>query len=230
MFEYTQLQSFTENPSAMSIVFAFLLTFVMVGCITFTFEVTTKELTVPGNFIQTMFLSAIVACMIMLAIGDSVGRGIGLLGAMAIIRLRFNINHPRNTIFMFAAFAVGIGCGVYGFNAVIIGTLSFCAVSFLILLTPYSSAANHFNLLRFSIKTNPKEAEMKINEELNKYCSKFILFRLDLASEGEKQDYEYQYKVILKKTVVPIEIINALNQMEGISKLRFSIKAEQEEV
>lgn len=230
MFDFTQLQSFTEYPSVMSIVFAFLLAFVMVGLISFTFEYTTKELTVPGNFIQTMFLSSIVACMIMLAIGDSVGRGIGLLGAMAIIRLRFNINHPRNTIFMFASFAVGIGCGVYGFNAVIIGTVSFCLISFLILLTPYSSEANHFNLLRFSIKTNPKEAEERINSELAKYCVKFILFRLDLTSEGEKQEYDYQYKVILKKTVTPIEIINTLNALDGISKLRFSIKAEQEEV
>ncbi|MBK7958073.1 MAG: DUF4956 domain-containing protein [Bacteroidetes bacterium] len=230
MFDHTQIQSFADNPTNIGLFFAYLLTFVLVGLISFTYEKTTKEITTPGNFIQSLFLSAIVACMIMLAIGDSVGRGIGLLGAMAIIRLRFNINHPRNTIFMFASFAVGIGCGVYGFNAAIIGTLAFCLIAFLFVITPYSSANNHFNVLRFILKTNPQEAEKTINQLLVKYCDKFILFRLDLITEGEKQEYEYQYKVILKKDIKHFEVINAMNSLEGVSKLRFSIKAEPEEV
>jgi uncharacterized membrane protein YhiD involved in acid resistance len=230
MFDNTQIQALANNPTPEILLYAYLLTFVLVGLIAFTYEFTTKELATPGNYIQSLFLSAIVACMIMLAIGDSVGRGIGLLGAMAIIRLRFNINHPRNTIFMFAAFAVGIGCGVFGFVATMIGSIFFCTVSFLFNITPYSSANNYFNILRFNLKSNPKESEKAINEMLLKYCSKSYLFRLDLATDGEKQEYEYQYKVILKKEVQHFDIIMALNGLEGVSKLRFSIKPEPEEV
>jgi hypothetical protein len=84
--------------------------------------------------------------------------------------------------------------------------------------------------LRFSIKTNPQQAEEKIKKALQKHCTRHVLFRLDLSSEGEKHEYDYQYKVILKNSVTPVEIIQELNQLEEVSKLRFSIKAEQEEV
>ena len=49
-----------------------------------------------------VILIAIVSCIIIQSVGDSLARGIGIMAAMAIIRFRTNFKDPRDTIFLFA--------------------------------------------------------------------------------------------------------------------------------
>ena len=60
------------------------------------------------SFIQTIVLACITVCIMIMAIGNNMARGLGILGAMAFVRFRTPIRDPRDVIFLFASLAVGI--------------------------------------------------------------------------------------------------------------------------
>ncbi|MBK8562503.1 MAG: DUF4956 domain-containing protein [Saprospiraceae bacterium] len=138
MFDFSVLQANADNPTLMSVVYAMLFAFLLSVLVAFTYEKTSRDLFVPGNFLQAMILGSMAAATVMLAIGDSLARGLGMIGALAIIHFRTNLRDPRNIIFMFASLAVGIASGVHAYNTAFMGTVAFCIVAFLLRLTPFS--------------------------------------------------------------------------------------------
>jgi uncharacterized membrane protein len=129
MLDFLTLQTATTHPSIISILYTVLISFLLSSLIAVTYEKTFRGLSYSRNFIQAMILSSIVAGMVMQAIGDNPVRGLGILGALAIIRFRTVFKDPRDIIFMFAAVAAGISCGVFGYGIAVVGTLGFCAAA-----------------------------------------------------------------------------------------------------
>ena len=123
-------QLFRTNEAAQSTVYGVLMStlasFFLSFLLVLTYRLTSTEVVERREFIQGMALISIVATMIMQAIGDSLARGLGMLGALSIIRFRTSLTSPRNMAFMFASLAVGIACGVFGFTIAFIGTTAFC--------------------------------------------------------------------------------------------------------
>lgn len=76
--------------------------------------------------------------MVMMAIGDSLARGLGAFGALAIIRFRTRIQDARNIIFIFAALSVGLAIGVFGYTISFVGTILFCSGALLLHYSPFS--------------------------------------------------------------------------------------------
>jgi len=135
----------------------------------------------------------------MQAIGDSVARGLGMLGALSIIRFRTTLRNPRNIGFMFASLAAGISCGVLGFTIAIIGTLTFCLIAVILRFTPLSQEVNIVANLKVDtiIHSNQQKAIRKI---IDKYCSQCILSNYKLYNSNPEKAHmqEYSYKIRLK--------------------------------
>lgn len=126
-------QLFRTNEAAQSTVYGVLLatlaSFFLSFLLVLTYRLTSREVIERREFMQGMALISMVATMIMQAIGDSLARGLGMLGALSIIRFRTSLTSPRNMAFMFASLAAGIACGVFGFTIAFIGTTAFCVVA-----------------------------------------------------------------------------------------------------
>ncbi len=117
MFDISSIQYNSENPTLIAITFTVLCALLLGVLISFTYEKTSRTVTRPDHFLQAMVLITVVAATIIQAIGDSVARGLGMLGALSIIRFRTTVRDPRNIVFIFASIAAGIACGVFGFSA-----------------------------------------------------------------------------------------------------------------
>ena len=130
MLDFLTLQTTSAHPTIVTIIYTALLAFVLSTLIAITYEKTYRGLSYSRNFVQALILSSIVAATVMQAIGDSLARGLGIIGALAIIRFRTVFKDPRDIIFMFASLAAGISCGVFGFTVGVIGTLAFCSAAF----------------------------------------------------------------------------------------------------
>lgn len=174
MFDYSILFNNTDNPGLISVLVTMLFAFFLSSLIVITYDLTTKGVQRSDQFLQAMSLISIVAAMIMQAIGDSLARGLGMLGALAIIRFRTNMDNPRNITFMFAALATGIACGVYGFSIALVGTVTFCLVAFILRLTPYGNGIDLIGDLRVEIESN-EETRKELEGILKEMCSKYRL-------------------------------------------------------
>jgi hypothetical protein len=194
MLDLLTLQTTTANAGLISAVYAMTLAFLLGCAIAVTYEKTFNGLSYSRNFVQAMILGAIVAAMVMQAIGDNLARGLGILGALAIIRFRTPLRDPRDIIFIFAAMGIGLACGVYAYAIAAVGTGLFCLAAVFLHLTPFGQRRYFDGLLRFNMPAGAP-GRMALEGILREYCRNFALITLRETSQGGRLDLAYHVKL-----------------------------------
>ena len=165
-------------------------------------------------------LVSIITAMVMHAIGDSVATGIGTLGALSIIRFRTNFKDSRDIVFMFAALAGGIACGVGAYFMAFVGILLFNIAAFVLYFSQLSKVSYFDGILRFNIGSDELEIE-KMAGILKKHCKVFALITLKEIAVGERLEYAYHIKMKPKSTSEELvkELKEEIPAMNNISLL-----------
>tara|TARA_Y100001980_G_scaffold45816_1_gene27152 strand:- start:6409 stop:7080 length:672 start_codon:yes stop_codon:yes gene_type:complete len=216
MFELFPDQPVYEYPQLINITYSFVWAFVLSSLIAITHKLTFTGDYYPKNFFQSLVLGAIVTALVMMAIGDSLARGLGVFGAMAIIRFRTRIDDPRDVLFLFAALSTGLAIGVYGFTISFVGSVLFCLVALLLHHSPFRSF-QHQNHLYFTIQDTGKLES--ITGIVRNHCRDFHMLTIQVNKENATR---YQYAVTLEASVTKVELINALKAIEGVSQIKLS--------
>jgi uncharacterized membrane protein len=221
MLDFLTLQTTTADPTLITVIYTVLLSFLLSSLIAITYEKTFRGLSYSRNFIQSLILSSIVAATVMQAIGDSLARGLGMIGALAIIRFRTVFKDPRDIIFMFAALASGIACGVFGYAVGTVGTLAFCGAAVLLYYSPFGSTRHYDGMLRFNIGSeSPGKSGMEA--VLKKFCGRFALITIRDMAQGERLEYAYHVK--LRKSGEKAEFISELNKTGDIADVHLLLQ------
>jgi len=213
MPEYFSDFSTYELPTFGAAIFSLLLSFVLSSLIALTYRFTSRD-EYSKNFFQAMVLSSVVAATIMMAIGDSLAHGIGMIGALAIIRFRNRIRAPKNIIFIFSSLAVGIAAGVYGYAIAVAGAMVFCSVAFALFFSPYGKTTSF--QINFSFQM-PDDSVLPQVESIIQELSKKIKL---LAITYNNDLIKHEYRVIMKDGISQSDFFNAVKNIEGISNIR----------
>jgi hypothetical protein len=216
MFELFPDQPVYEYPQLVNITYSFMWAFLLASIIAITHKLTFTGDYYPKNFFQSLVLGAVVTTLVMMAIGDSLARGLGVFGAMAIIRFRTRIDDPRDVLFLFAALSTGLAIGVYGFTISFVGSILFCLVAALLHFSPFKSYAQHCNLFFTLTDSHPLPNILTI---LRSQCAEFRAISISVNKENELR---YQYAVSLKKSYSKDDLVNALRVLEGVRQLKLS--------
>jgi F0F1-type ATP synthase membrane subunit c/vacuolar-type H+-ATPase subunit K len=221
MLDFLSMQTTAANPTFISMAYTVILGLVLSIAIGVTYEKTFRGLSYSRNFIQALILGSVVAATVMQAIGDSLARGLGMIGALAIIRFRTNFRDPRDIIFMFAALAVGIACGVNSYSVGIVGTAGFCGAAFLLYYSPFGSYRFFDGLLRFTVAGDSPHKQA-LEEVLTQYCKVFALVTLREAAQGKRLDYAYHVK--LKQGRHSHDFVNAIKKVESVEGVNLMLQ------
>ena len=95
MEDFFSEQSYYEFPSIEAAIYALLLSFLLSTIIALTYRYTFRGIDYSKDLFQAIVLISIIAATIMMAIGDSLARGLGILGALAIIRFRYRFDNNK---------------------------------------------------------------------------------------------------------------------------------------
>jgi len=219
MFDISALQYNSENPALIAIIFTVLCSLVLGVLIAFTYEKTNRTIDNPNHFLQAMVLITIVAATIMQAIGDSVARGLGMLGALSIIRFRTTVRNPRNIVFMFSAIAAGIACGVLGFTIAIVGTVGFCLTAFLLRFSSFSQKKLLIGTLKIQVPRD-YEAFSELEKHLKIYCKKYVLENYKIYLSKKNADLLlYEYKIKLRDSSKGGHLVEDLKELSEVTVL-----------
>lgn len=221
MLDFLTLQTSTANSSVMSIIYTLLLSFVLSSMIALTYEKTFRGLSYSRNYLQALVLSSIVAGTVMQAIGDNPVRGLGVLGALAIIRFRTQFKDPRDIIFLFAAVASGISCGVFGYGIAAIGTVGFCAIAIVLYYSPFGQARAFDGMLRFNVLSD-STTRISLENILKDNCSNVALISIRESAQGTRLDYAYHVK--LKDGKSKDEFINQIRELNSIKDVNLLLQ------
>ncbi len=223
MFDFSSIQYSSEFPNLITLLLTVLCSLVLGIIIAFTYEYTSKDIVRPKHFIQALILIGIISSTAVQAIGDSIARGMGMIGALSIIRFRTSIKDTRNIIFMFAAIVVGIATGVLGFLIAILGTLGFCLTAFLLHYSAFGATDEFVGKLKLEM---PYEMVVlqDINRVLKENCKRFHILKKQAQFKNNTSDYHFQYEMKLKKKCTPDHLLNGLREIEKVTILKFDME------
>ncbi|MBN1780330.1 DUF4956 domain-containing protein [bacterium] len=201
------------------VLLSFLVAFLFSTGIAVVYERTFQGLSYSRGLVQSMILGSIVSCLLMIAIGDNIARGIGIVGSLAIIRFRTNLRDPRDLIFIFASLGVGVSCGVQSYTAAAIGSCIFCLVVYVLYISPFGTRRKHDGLLRFQIPAGHGPAGQVV-DILKRTTRSFILVTMRDVAQGKAFDYSYQVKLAhLNDNQI---LISELENVKGIRGLSYT--------
>ena len=211
--------SYYDFPRLTTALYSLLLAFSLSTLIAFTYQFTFRGMKYSRNFFQAMILSSMVAAILMMAIGDSLARGLGILGALAIIRFRNRIRNPKNIIFIFSAISIGIACGVHGYTVAVAGAFIFCLIAILLRYSPYGRTETREGNMTFSLRSS--EEEPRIRNVLKNFCDELILVSLSATGEGE---IRAEYNLTFKSETDKEELFKTMQGSEGVTALKISTR------
>ncbi len=213
------LQTTSAHPTLITVIYMVMMSFLLSVLVAMTYEKTFRGLSYSRNFVQALVLASIVAATVMQAIGDSLASGLGMMGALAIIRFRTGLKDPRDIIFMFASLASGISCGVGACYIAVVGTLGFCISAFILYLSPFGQTSCFDGMLRFNMENDAKDKGL-LGDILKKNCQKFALITLRDAAQGKRLDYAYHIKMKRGRDMAQlVDELNAIAHIGGVNLL-----------
>ncbi|WP_413291212.1 DUF4956 domain-containing protein [Bdellovibrio sp. HCB337] len=218
MLDFSILNSSFLNPTWISAVYAFVLSFVLGTVLALSYVKTFRGLSYSLNFLHGLVLLPIVIAIAMQAIGDNVARGIGMIGALSLLRFRTNVKDPRDMFFIFAALTIGLSCGVHAYGIAILGTGSFIAALLVLQGTTFTAGPQFDGLLRLNL-SRLSEDQKVVENILSGTCRHFALATIREMGQGERLDFSYQIR--LKPQTSSADLVEALGKIQSVRGLNF---------
>lgn len=191
-----------------------LLSFVLCSIFATVYRWTFQSLSYSRSFVHTMILGGMIVCVLIMAIGNNLARGLGILGTLAIVRFRTPIRDPRDMVFLFGSLGVGIACGAATYGVAVIGTISISIAALLLNWSPFASRREYEGLLRFMLPPSAK-ADARIVAAMQECCAAFYLIAVREASQGDLVEYAYQVRLI--DPSYQSDLVEKLNAIDEVS-------------
>jgi uncharacterized membrane protein YhiD involved in acid resistance len=168
-----------------------LVSYVLSQSVAFTYMLTHQGISYSRSFVVSLVAAGLVSTVLMLAIGNNLARGIGIVGTLALIRFRMQLHDPMDMIFVFASFAGGVAAGTGNFATGGIGTLAFLIVVGTLQMTGFGSRHRHDGVLRVQLPPN-EETESALLASLKTYCRQFAAITIREVAQGREMERVYQ--------------------------------------
>jgi uncharacterized membrane protein YhiD involved in acid resistance len=177
------------------IVFVCLVTFILSSILAAVYRWTYHGLSYSRSFVHTLILGSLITSVLIMAIGNNLARGLGILGTLALIRFRTPIRDPRDIIFLFASLAIGIASGAAVFEVAITGTLCFSLVAIYLHFSPFASRRSFEGMLRFFVPSNTTH-ETEIANAMAECCRSYDLIAMREAAQGDMHEFSYHIRLM----------------------------------
>lgn len=188
------------------------LSFALCLVVAWTYSVTHSGLSYLRGFTQGLALGGLIAATVMLAIGDDVARGLGVVGALTIVRFRTTVKDTRDLMFVFAALASGVACGVQSYAVAIIGTGMFALAALYLHWSTFGSHHQFDAVLRLRIPMNSPQLRA-FTDVLQQHCERFVLVNV---REAGNQLHEHSYQVQFADPEHGKNLLSEINALPGL--------------
>lgn len=179
------------------------------------------------SFVQTLVLASIVSAIMIIAIGNNMARGLGILGALAIIRFRTPIRDPRDIIFLFASLAIGISAGSGIFLVAVCGTAFFGVAALVLSRVPAFSRRKNEGLLRL-VASKESKVDLALSKVFSIYSNNSELVAVRDALQGDSLEYAYQ--VSLVDPSLNSDFLDTVRKITGVSDVTLMMQRETVEI
>ncbi len=204
-------QALSINQILCGLITSFVLCMVLASVYRWTFQ----GLSYSRSYIHTLVLGGMITALVIMAIGNNLARGLGILGTLALIRFRTPIRDPRDMMFLFASLAVGIGCGAGVYSVPVLGTIMLSIAALLLHWSPFASRREYEGLLRFMLPVDTV-SETDVIELMKKCCSAFQLIAMRESVQGDMIEHSYQVRLL--DPSYQKDLLDGMNKIKDVSE------------
>lgn len=215
MDDFLSIYGSTRWLDAEQVCLALLVPFLLSSFVASVYRWTFQSVSYSRSFVHTMVLSSMVVSMVIMAVGDSFARGLGILGSLAIVRFRTPVRDPRDMVFLYACMGLGIACGAAAFGVAIVSALAFSVAAVLLHWSPFASRRAHEALLRYVAPAEFASDDL-VKEILQATCATFSLIAIREVGQGDLVECCYQIR--LRDPSYQVDIIQRLNRIPEVSE------------
>jgi uncharacterized membrane protein YhiD involved in acid resistance len=191
-----------------------LLSFILCTAFATVYRWTFQGFSYSRSFVHTLVLGGMIVSVLIMAIGNNLARGLGILGTLAIVRFRTPIRDSRDMMFLFACLGTGIACGAGTFTVAVVGTVVLCGAALVLHWSPFASRRQYEGLLRFTMPASP-EMERRVQDAMRQCCAAFHLIAMREAIQGEAIEYAYQVRLI--DPSYHSDLVDSLHAIEDVA-------------
>ncbi len=169
------------------------------------------------SFITTLVLLCVLLAMVTQVIGNSAARAFSLVGILSIVRFRTTVEDTRDTAFVIFAVVIGMAAGVDNRDVAYLGLVIVGAAAVVLRYLPMGAPradADWVLLLRVGTGAG---AATPWEDVLAQHCHQKQLVSTATARQGAALDLTYRLR--LKSGVLPMQLLNEINRLEGIQNL-----------
>jgi uncharacterized membrane protein YhiD involved in acid resistance len=224
MFELFPDQPVYDYPTFINVGYSLVWAFALSSLIAITHRITYSGPEYPKHLFQSLALGSIVAAMVMMAIGDSLARGLGAFGALAMIRFRTRVQDPRNILFIFASLSSGLAVGVYGFTIAFAGTILFCGMALVLHYTNFTTRGQI--KAELSIRMQNADARSSIQQSLEVYTQQYH----EKGTTIRENRINARFSIVLPYPSDHFQLLESLRALEGVDRVSISYNETMEEI
>jgi len=187
-------QPLLPPPESPEVAQGMLLAFVLGLAVALLYRIAVPGRTISIRLQGALVMLAMVSAMVMFAVGNSLARAFGLVGALAIIRFRTQIASPWDVTFVFLSLAAGISVGVGALQVELVGT-GICALAVLALyVLPISGIRGELFSLRCDLAAY-QATEQAATEIIDRHVRRRWLVEARSLRFGETLSLRYRVEI-----------------------------------
>ena len=193
------------------------LSFILGVSISLIYKKTHKGLSYSQSFMVTNIFVAVIVCMVIMIIGNSLARAFALVGALSIIRFRTVVKDTKDTAYIFWSLATGMAAGTGSYFLAIAGSIIISGIALILFYTNFGSIIKSEFIVQFRINSN----DSNITSQYNRLISDFTKSHTLLSSEssGDGQTIKVSFDVVMKEEMKQNELISKISKIDGVSEV-----------
>ena len=193
------------------------LSFILGLLISLIYKKTHKGLSYSQSFMVTNIFVAVIVCMVIMIIGNSLARAFALVGALSIIRFRTVVKDTKDTAYIFWSLAAGMAAGTGSYFLAMAGSIIISSIALILFYTNFGSIIKSEFIVQFRINSN----DPNITSQYNKLISDFTKSHTLLSSEssGDGQTIKVSFDVVMKEEMKQNELISKISKINGVSEV-----------
>jgi len=204
-----------------------LVSYLLAQTVAFAYMMTHQGVSYSRSFVVSLVAAGLVSTVLMLAIGNNLARGIGIVGTLALIRFRMQLHDSLDMIYVFAAFAAGIAAGTGNFATGGIGTVAFLVVVGTLQVTGFGSRHRHDGVLRVQLPPT-EESETALVGSLRSHCRSFAAITIREVAQG--RGLERVYQITLRRPGREALLLQEVAGIQGAHAVSIAMQEATDEI
>ena len=193
------------------------LAFILGLTISLVYKKTHKGLSYSQSFMITNIFVAVIVCMVIMIIGNSLARAFALVGALSIIRFRTVVKDTKDTAHIFWSLAAGMASGTGSYFIAFSGTTILTIIAFMLHKSNFGSIIKSEFILQFRINTHSSELSESFIKIIQHYTKSNILLNSEVSDDGKT--IKNSYDVLMQEEKNQHELIKKLSELNGLSEI-----------